>query len=174
MADIGQLLAGAATNPNALLVNLLLPFLFIFAVIWGLLSMIRIFKGPEGGKINIVIALVLTIMAIVVNPLGFTTVLTNFLANFAMWAFAGTFVFLIIIWALRSGKESWDAGKIGDIGKKNYDDVRDLDKELGKMQKKFEQLKYQGREAEANHILETIMELRKKKEILILGKDFKA
>jgi ABC-type transport system involved in Fe-S cluster assembly fused permease/ATPase subunit len=167
MADIAQLLSGAATNPNALLINLVLPFLLIFAIVWGLLSMVNMFKGNEGRRINMIIALVLTIMVIAVNPFGFITGIVNFLANFSIWAFVVVFVFLVIIWAVTMSRGAWKGVPYGRAP--NVNTVKDINKQIDKLYQKREEAIYQGNTNMANQYEEDIEKLVKRKDWIMKG-----
>lgn len=170
MSTALQLLATAGMNPEALLTHLLLPFLLIFAILWGLLSTVKLF-GDMSHKINLIIALVFTIAVALTDAWGFiATQLAVFTGVFVYIMFFALFIILVVIWAVGRGREAYTKNVIG-TRYNDYNDVKQLDKVLGKLAKKYENLKYQGRDAEANEIGNTIIELRKKKEMLILGKD---
>src|SRR3989344_1405266 len=57
-----------------------LPFLIVFAIIYGLLQKVEIF-GPKGKPINIIVSLVIAGFVLVYVPIGIT--FSQFLTNFA-------------------------------------------------------------------------------------------
>ena len=151
-------------DPNVLLTTVMLPFLLIFVILWGALNTFKLFDR----KVNIVIALVITIFAAFTDAWGLiATQLAAFTGVFVYVMFFAVFIIGTVIWAIsrtRSIHEMhWSAGH-------DYRSVKMIDKERGKLAKKYRELKEAGRDQEANAILSTIAMLDKKKEEIILGK----
>lgn len=162
MADIIQLLANASTNPGAVLDNLILPFFLIFAILWGMLTVVGIFKDR---KINIVISLVLTLMVIIANPLGFVDGIAGFLGSFAIWIFVIVFVILAVLWMVNRSKEVVSGlphGRHPDV-----DNINTINKQIDKLLRKLEDADARGDEHMVREYQNDIAQLRDKKRMIL-------
>lgn len=163
MSNVIYFLAAAATNPNSLLTNVLLPFLLIFVVLWGILNVIKIF-GSEGRKINIVVALVITIFAAFTDVWGLiVTQLAAFTGIFTYVVFIGVFILGVIFWAIGRGREGYSVAK---GGLSRYDTIKDIDKRLGKLYKKMEEERYKGNADMAASLGKEIEKLEDKRDAI--------
>jgi uncharacterized membrane protein (DUF106 family) len=169
-----QLLATAGTNPDLLLTNLLLPFILIFAILWGLLSTVRLF-GDQSHKINLIIALVFTIAISLTDAWGFiATQLAIFSGVFTYIMFFAVFILVVILWAIgRTRTTLYEHVYAG--GKIQYRNLKELDKHMAKIAREIQQAEYRGDKAKAAVLTQTYSELEKKKEMIlkqaqILGK----
>lgn len=171
MANILQFLNFA--DPNALLTNVMLPFLLIFVVVWGILNMTKIFgHSPEAKKINVVIALVMTIFAALTDFWGlFAQQITVFLGQFAIWAFVVVFVVGVIIWAFGRTANVYDTH--WSPRKKGYNDVKKIDKELGKLGRRWRQLDDAGKHEEAQAVMTSIAMLEDRKKRIVMGQEYR-
>lgn len=116
---------------NEYLFTYFVPFIILFAIFWGVLTMMKIFNK----KINIFLAIIFPLVFMFGAPetfLWFSSYLISLGSFLAVGAFVAVFVFGVIAWALQRGR---------DI----YRDVADLDSKILKKRedarKKFE--KYQ-------------------------------
>lgn len=106
----------------------LLPFLILFAIVFAILTTLNIFKR----KINIVVALGLTILASSTEQFTlFTLYLTQLGGQFALTAFFIVFILGVSMWALGRGREIYyeqlaPSGRL----KKLYKDLEDEYKKL--------------------------------------------
>ncbi len=166
MPNVIFYLTDAARDPNTLLTTVLLPFLIIFVILWGVLNITKIFgTGPESKKINIILALGITIFA------AFTDAWGIFATQLA--AFTGVFVYIMFFVVFIIGTILWAIGRTRGIYEehgtyfKSYKDVVKIDKELGKLTKKFNELRRQGKDEQASHVYQTIAKLKERKDQLI-------
>lgn len=142
----------------------MLPFLIIFAILWGVLSMLRIFSR----QVNLVLSIALTLM-VSASPLF--TVFANYVSQFgaftAILAFLAVFVFGAVMWAIGSGKRAYHA-TAGSAAK-----VKKLQKDLEKAEKELNEAIMSGDENRMNaaykkkKIIED--ELEKARAILVRG-----
>jgi len=98
------------------LITYFIPFIILFAIFWGLLTMMKIFSK----KINTLLALLFPIVFMLGAPetfLWFSSYLISLGSFLAVGAFVAVFVFGVITWALQRGR---------DI----YRDVADLDSKI--------------------------------------------
>ena len=129
MALLDLLTSGQYFNFSELLQTFFIPFILLFAIFWGLLSIMRIFNN----KINIVIALCLTLAAAFTGVFTiFTTYLFQFSSFLAVGVFALIFIFGIISWAFgRSRDIYYETG--GYEGK-----IKRLQKRIAELRKNIE------------------------------------
>lgn len=168
MSNVIYFLTAAASNPNSLLTAVLLPFLLIFVILWGILNVMKIF-GPEGRKINFIIALVITIFTAFTDAWGVVaTQLAAFTGVFVYVMFFAVFILGTIFWAIGRSRNVYGE-HVSGTGGTNLNSLKVLDKEIGKRMKKYKELKDQGRDKEAESLGETIIMLKKRREIMILG-----
>jgi len=109
---------------DQILFSLLLPFLVLFAIFWGLLSVMRIF----GNKVNIILALAFSLV-IIPTPafVWFATYLVQLGTTVALAAFILLFIFGTIRWALFRGHDIYK-----ETG--GYDrQLKNIEKEIGKL-----------------------------------------
>ena len=110
--------------PSTFIYTLILPFIILFAIFWGLLSAMRIF----GNKINTVLALALTLTLFFTGGFNiFTTFLFQSTTTLAVVVFILVFVFGIISWAV---------GRTRDI----YHDTGSGEAKIRRLQKKIAEL----------------------------------
>lgn len=101
---------------NEYLFTYFVPFIILFAIFWGILTMMKIFNK----KINMFLAIIFPLVFMFGAPetfLWFSTYLINLGSFLAVGAFIAVFVFGVIAWALQRGR---------DI----YRDVADLDSRI--------------------------------------------
>lgn len=85
--------------------NILLPFLLVFTIFYGILSMLGIFKK----KSNIMISLILSIL-LATTP-AFTTLslyITQLGATTAIVIFGAVFILGTVFWAINRGRDIYD------------------------------------------------------------------
>lgn len=88
--------------PEQLLYGLLLPFLLIFAITFGVLSSLRVFNK----KINIVVSLILTLLVTSSPQFGlFATYIAQLGAQVVLVMFGLLFGFGVIVWAIGRGRD---------------------------------------------------------------------
>ena len=89
-----------ALQSGSLFHQFFLPFIFTFAIFWGMLSIIKVFSR----KINLILALIFTIAA---GYGGIFTLLSNYLmtlgASIVIIAFAAIFIVGVAAWVFLSG-----------------------------------------------------------------------
>jgi len=111
----------------------LLPFLILFAVMWGILSAVGIFNR----KINIVLSFGLSLLATFTPQFGlFATYLSQFGGQFAIAAFFIVFVIGVAMWGFGRGRDIYREQTGGST------------KELEKLQKQREKYLKKARDAE--------------------------
>lgn len=154
------------SSPNDLLVYVLLPFLLIFTVIWGLLGMTKIFgTTPDSRKINIILAVVITIFAAFTDAWGIiATNLAAFTGQFAYVTFIVIFIAMVIMWAINRGRSAYEGV---DWNKRSGDlnDLKELDKQIAKVLKKYNDARDRGdaaKEAVLGDTLRMLSERKKK------------
>jgi len=117
------------TLPNNFIYTLVLPFIILFAIFWGLLSSLRLFNS----KINTVLAAALTLTLFFTG--GFD-VFTNFLfqstTTLAAVIFILVFIFGLINWAVGRSRDIYYES--GGYGRK----IERLQKEIAKLRGKLE------------------------------------
>lgn len=145
-----DLLAG---EPSQLLHTVFLPFLVIFAIFWGVLSVMKIF----GRKINIVLSLALTIIIASTDAFALiSTYLAQYTAYTAIAAFTIVFIFGTVMWALRSGREIY----YKQVPTRELQNIR---KKIAKLRDKY----HKAPDREKPAILKQIMTLEEKERQLI-------
>lgn len=162
MVNIVGLLTTSSVND--LITNVALPFLLIFAILWGMLSMVRMF-GPEGRKINIVVALVITVFASMTDAWGVIVGwLAAFVGQFAFWTFVVVFIILIILWAINTTRRGYDrtAGN-GTV----YRNLSHIEKDIIKYRKKLQEAIDRGEQAKVQTYSETLTMLEEKKKNIV-------
>ena len=109
--------------PSNFIYTLILPFIILFAIFWGLLSAMKIFSN----KINTVLALALTMTLFFTGGFDiFTTFLFQSTTTLAAVVFVLVFVFGIISWAFGRSRDIYHEtgsheGKIRRLQKKIAD-----------------------------------------------------
>jgi predicted PurR-regulated permease PerM len=145
----------ATSDLQQLISNFFLPFIFVFAILWGLLSLIPLFNR----RINFVLALVIAILF--ANSPYFVT-LTAFLSQII----GGTVV--LIFFALFAVGALVYAISRGSAWKQEFEPyenrLKKLNKQIAKLNEKLEEARS---EEEKDQILETIEQLEKQRERLI-------
>lgn len=85
--------------------GLILPLLIIFAIIWGILSSIRVF----GRKVNIILSLSITVLIATTPQFSLLVAyITQMGGNVAIVAFGILLIFGTLAWAFRSGRDIYD------------------------------------------------------------------
>jgi RNase P subunit RPR2 len=71
------------------------------------------------------------------------------------------------MWAITRSKDAWNAMPGGR--KLDYNNIKDINKQIDKLYKKMREAEYQGKRDMAQEYYEDIDKLQKKKEFLIKG-----
>lgn len=174
MTNVVGFLLAASGNPNALLTTVLLPFMLIFVVLWGVLNMIKIFgNDPTSKKINLVISLVITIFAAFTDAWGIiATQLAAFSGQFAVVMFFVVFIIGVIMWAV--GRSRGIYGEhVYPYNQKDFRNVKEIDKQLAKILKKLEEAKFRGDTAKIQVLGETYKKLKEQKDHMLDTMEFK-
>jgi len=141
-----------------LIFQIFLPFIFIFAILWGVLTTLKIFEK----KINLVISLVITLfLASTETFVLLTTYYSQISGAFVTFVFIGLFVVGTIIWAVRRGEHVYYGTSNPSHG------IDRLNKKIGQLNKKYNQKRHSGNEEEADQIHRTLMELEKERDKLL-------
>jgi len=131
-----------------------LPFLLAFAILWGLLSALKVFNK----KVNIILSLVLTILAASTPQFAlFSTYVTQLGAQVAITAFFILFGFGVLVWALGRGKNILyeQTGMTKDK----------INKQLAKYYKKYREAKEEGNKEKMKTALDEIEKLKMERDI---------
>jgi len=119
------------TLPNNFIYTLILPFIILFAIFWGLLTALNIFHNK---KVNTVLALALTLTIFFTGGFDiFTTFLFQSTTTLAAVIFVLVFVFGIISWAFGRSRDIYY--ETGGYDRK----INRLQKEIAKLQRKIEE-----------------------------------
>jgi len=147
---------------DQLLFSLLLPFLVLFAIFWGLLSTMRIFNS----KVNIILALVFSAI-ILPTPafVWFATFLVQLGTTLALGVFILIFIFGAIRWGLSRGRDIY-------IGTGGYDrQIKEKRKKMHEYLNKLEsaspsdKVRYEGEINRLRAEIQTLEDLKKEHEI---------
>ena len=116
-----------AAESGSLFQEFFLPFIFTFAIFWGVLSIIKIFSR----KVNLILALIFTIAA---GYGGIFTLLSTYLmalgASIVVIAFAAIFIVGVIIWVVGGGRDViYEA--------RPEREIESIDKKLAKLEEKY-------------------------------------
>lgn len=166
MTNVLGFLAQGTADPNLLLTTVLLPFLLIFVVLWGVLNLMNIFgKNDTGRKINIVLALVMTIFAAFTDAWGIiATQLAAFTGIFTYVMFIGVFIIGVILWAIGATRNAhsvhWEKHKA------DLNNLKELDKQIIKVKRKYEEARFKGDTAKESVLRDTLSKLEERKEAL--------
>ena len=154
-------------DPNLLLTGVILPFVLIFAIIWGVLNMTRIFGNDHfARKINMVVAIVITFFTAFTDAWGLiATQLAAFSGVFVVVIFFALFIISAIMWAIGRGRDVYDTSDMGNV-RKRFQSKKKIDKELDKLYRKLERAKIRGDENMAKEYSHDIFELRRRKDEL--------
>lgn len=137
--------------PEQLLYQIFIPFIIIFAILWGVLTGLGIF----GSKINLILSLALTIAITFTDAFViFSTYLFQLGGYVAIIAFVGVFMFSLIVWAFRRGVESYY--EHGPAEKR----LERLTKDIAKVAEKYQSATGAKKEAYGGQ-LKTLMEKKK-------------
>jgi len=156
--DLGYL---QSIGVDQLLFGVLLPFFVIFAIFWGLLSVMRIFSS----KVNTVLALAFSLVIIPTSFfVWFATYLVQLGTTIALAAFVLLFVFGTIRWGLSRGKDIY-------IGTGGYDrQIKEKRKKMHEYLNKIEnaspsdKLTYQREISRLRAEVDTLEDLKKQHE----------
>ncbi len=89
-------------SAQEMMYQLLLPFLIIFVILWGILSKLNLFER----KVNLVLSLSLSIIATSTEAFA---MLSNYMTEISGYtvliAFTALFIFGVATWSLRTGGE---------------------------------------------------------------------
>jgi hypothetical protein len=125
MALLDILTSGQPFNFSELLQTFFIPFIILFSIFWGLLSIMRIFSN----KINIVLALGLTLG---VAFTGVFTIFTTYLFQFSSFLAVGIFALVFIFGIIR-----WGFGRSRDI----YYETGGYEAKIKRLQKRIAELR---------------------------------
>jgi hypothetical protein len=141
-----------------LIYNFFLPFIFIFALLFGALEVIHIF----GKKINLILALIFTFSTMVTPVFGwFATILPVYGAIAVFGVFITLFVVGTLIYGWRRGEDIYLEG--GGKFKK----VEHLRKKRGEL---WEKMQREGREGRRRQLYEQIKNLDKEIEFIEMSR----
>jgi len=141
---------------NEYLITYFIPFILLFAIFWGLLSMMKIFSR----RINTFLALIFPLVFILGAPetfLWFSSYLISLGSFLAVGAFVVLFVFGAIRWAFHRG---WDI----------YSDTKGVNIKLAKKQdeklKLIRKLKQSTNQGEQKDLIKRIKEVEDEIQLL--------
>lgn len=143
------------SNFPSLLYNFLLPFVFVFLILYSVIRLLRIFNNKISGIISLVITL---FFANTEAFVAFTTAMSQFTGGFAVAIFFALFLFGIVSYAIGRGKQ-WEQ----EFGTAE-DKVKNLNKKIAKLQEKLDQA---DTDEEKDEINETIEKLEKARDRLV-------
>lgn len=168
MSNIVSFLQASAGSTDILLTGVLLPFLLIFVVLWGMLNMIKIFGNDSTSKkINLVISLVITIFAAFTDAWGLiATQLARFTGQFAFVMFIVVFIIGAILWAIGRSRGIYRDHVYGQ-SVKDFGSLKELDKQIAKVGKKMMDAEYSGDDAKYDTYRKTWTQLNEKKKELM-------
>lgn len=167
MAGILDVLVQAQSNPNLLLTGVLLPFLLIFVVFWGMLNMIKIFgDGPVARKVNIILSLCIALLAGITPAWQVITGMAAFLGDFAWGSFFVVFIIGSIFWVAGKSRSSYHDNWRSGGGGVNVNSMKDLDNQITKVLKKLQEAEWRGDSAKAAVLSDTLRKLNERKEDL--------
>jgi hypothetical protein len=137
---------------NELLYSLFLPFILIFALLFGALEVVHVFNK----RINLVLALVFTLFATQTPVFSwFATILPLYGAVAVLGVFAVLFVFGIIKWGYSRGREIyWEVG-----GTESR--IKHLSERMEKLWKEYEKARDQGKEEKMRVLWKEIEEIER-------------
>lgn len=165
MPNVIFYLSQASTNPNAFVLNVMLPFLLIFVIIWGMLRMIKIFGADAtANKINLVIAFVITVFASFTDAWGVIVGLAAGTGQFAYIMFFVVFVLGTIFWAIGRSRGIYMEHGVG--GGTHLNDIKKISKELSKLYNKYREAEYAGNQGKMKVIGDDIRKLEERKKFL--------
>lgn len=164
----------AQQDPNMLLMGVLLPFLLIFVVMWGMLNVVKIFgEGPVAKKVNIILSLCIAILAGISPAWSVITGMASFLGQFSWVAFVIVFVIGTILWMAGRTRgvyrDNWSAGSA-----KNFNNLKDLDNQIAKVLNKMQEAEYKGDMGKMSALTDTLRELNERKKNLHKAADLKS
>lgn len=167
-----DLLQSAQSDPSVYLTGLLLPFMLVFVVVWGMLNLSKIFGDtPTGRKINMVVAVIIACFASISDAWGWIAGLAAGTGQFAYIMFFAVFILMIILWAINRSRDTWNSTRAGGFGgPANYNDVARINKDIAKFKKKMVEARNRGKMHEAEEHFETIEKLEKRRDALIAMK----
>ncbi|MBI4894314.1 MAG: hypothetical protein HY833_01105 [Candidatus Aenigmarchaeota archaeon] len=165
-----DIIVQAQQNPNLLLTSVLLPFLLIFVVMWGMLNMIKIFgDGPVSRKVNIILALCVALLAGITPAWSIITGMAAFLGEFTWVAFFIVFIIGTILWMAGRTRGVYHDQWSSTYRPGNYDNLKNLDKEIARLRKEIQKHAYSDPH-KAEVLVETLKHREKEKEnILAVG-----
>ncbi len=171
MANIFELFGSIGTiEPNTLLVQFLLPFMLIFAIFWGTLSMLKIFGPPTDKttkKINIIVSLIIAILVAVTDVWGLLiTQISALTGAFAFGLFIVLFIVGGIIWAIGRGKAVFNSQELYQLSN-SKSTLKKLDKHMEDRYKKLQEARNKGNYAAASEYEDEILKMRKEREKLL-------
>ena len=147
-----------ASGAPELIYNFFLPFIFIFALLFGALEVIHIF----GKKINLILALIFTFSTMATPVFGwFATILLVYGAVAVFGVFIGLFVVGSLLFGLRKGKDIY----LESGGKQRR--IEHLRKKRGEL---WEKMQREGREGRRRQLYEQIKNLDKEIEFIEMSR----
>jgi asparagine N-glycosylation enzyme membrane subunit Stt3 len=165
MANVFGFLAQASGDPNLLLTTVLLPFLLVFVIFWGILRMVKIFGTDQtANKITLVVSLVVTIFVAFTDAWGLlATQLAAATGVFTYIMFFGVFILGTILWAIGRTQDVYHRS---GLGTGHYNDLKALSKQLAKLYNKYKDAEYQGNKGKMEAIAGDIKKLEERRDIL--------
>jgi hypothetical protein len=169
-----DIIVQAQSNPNLLLMGVLLPFLLVFVIFWGMLNMIKIFgEGPVARKVNIILSLCVAILAGITPAWSIITGMAAFLGQFSWVAFVIVFIIGTILWMAGRTRgvyhENWSKGS-----GKDFNNLKDLDDQIAKVLKRMQEAEWRGDMAKMSPLADTLKELNDRKKALHQRVDLKS
>lgn len=146
-----------APNALGLVYTAFLPFIFIFALLFGALELVHLF----GKKINLILALIFTFSTMATPVFGwFATILPLYGATAVFGVFIALFIVGTLIFGWRKGKDIYIEGG-GKLSK-----IEHLRKKMGELQEKMQR---EGNEGKKRQLYEQIKKLEKEIEFIEMG-----
>jgi len=156
MATILDLIPNLSTQE--LIFQIFLPFVLIFAILWGIISALRLFDN----RVNLIISLVITILLASTEAFVTLTVFyTQLGASFVFLLFIGLFFVGGTMWALNRGK---------DIHHETSSPTKALDrinKHIGKLEHKYNEAVRNHKPELSNSYHAALMKMEAERDIII-------
>jgi len=146
-----------STNALEIIYTVFLPFIFIFALLFGALVLVHLFSK----KINLILALILTFSTMATPVFGwFATILPVYGATAVFGVFIALFVVGTLVFGWKKGKDIY----IESGGKQSK--IEHLRKKRGELWQKMQR---EGNEGRKRQLYEQIKNLDKEIEFIEMG-----
>jgi len=156
MVTILDLIPNISTQE--LIFQIFLPFILIFAILWGIISALRLFDS----RVNLIISFVITILLASTEAFVTLTIFyTQLGASFVFLLFIGLFVVGGTMWAFNRGR---------DIHHETSSPTRALDrinKHIGKIERKYDEAYRSHKPELANSYHTALMKLEAERDRII-------